>query len=218
MKRLAALPGWVLVVVWIAVPVTAVALLVESVRSDDEPAVGRAGLLGSTGIDVQTAELRRQRVEQGIADCSGLPTARSPAADGLPALQLPCLGGRGTVDLATLRGPAVLNVWAQSCAGCREEMPLFQRLHARAAGLTVLGVDYLDFQPERAIAFAGRVGVTYPSVADVDDELGPALRLTGLPTTLFVDAQGRLVAAEARTFTSYAELVGVVEEHLGVGG
>ena len=42
---------------------------------------------------------------------------------------------------------------------------------ASADGLTVLGVDYLDLQPQLALDFAGRAGVTYPSLADVDDRL-----------------------------------------------
>jgi hypothetical protein len=61
---------------------------------------------------------------------------------------------------------------------------------------------------------AEATGTTYPSVADVDGELKAPLRLTGLPTTLFVDADGRVVATERRAFSSYADVVAVVEDKL----
>lgn len=217
MRRLSGLPGWLLAVVWLAVPAAAAALVVGSLRSgegsdSDTPGAG----LGATEVDVQTAALQAQRERLGVADCSGLPVGAEPVDGGLPDVTLPCLGGAGAVDLASLEGPAVLNVWAQWCGPCRREMPVFQQLHERVDGLTVLGVDFRDLQPEDAIAFAGEVGATYPSVADVDEVLRGPLRLVNLPTTLFVDADGRLVATEVREYPSYAELTAAVEEHLGV--
>jgi len=217
-SRLAQLPGWLLTVVWILVPVVAISALVFALTGDDDGAADDGPpRIGSSGVDVQTAALQERRERAGIDDCAGLPTS-DPADDGLPALSLPCLGGAGDVDLSTLEGPLVLNVWAQTCGPCRDEMPLFQQLHRAAEGLTVLGVDYLDLQPHLAIDFAERAGVTYPSVADVDDQLRSPLRLQSLPTTLFVDADGRVVATEVKEFTSYDELAATVERHLGVVG
>ncbi len=217
MSRLSQVPGWLLTAVWILVPVLAISAVAYVLTGDDDAPTADTGppVVGASGVDVQTSGLQQRRERAGIDDCGGLPTTADPVDDGLPALALPCLGGTGDVDLSTLEGPLVVNVWAQSCGPCRDEMPLFQQLHRSAEGVTVIGVDYLDLQPELAIDFADRAGVTYPSVADVDDELGPALRLQALPTTVFVAADGSVVATEAREFTSYDELAAAVEQHLG---
>jgi thiol-disulfide isomerase/thioredoxin len=205
------------VAVWVVVPVLAVALVVVSLTGDDDEPSAREVLgLGTAEVDVQTPELQRQRKAAGIADCPAPSRAASSraAGPGLPAITLPCLGDDASVDLSTLRGPLVLNLWAQSCGPCRDEMPLLQRLHEATDKVTVLGVDFQDLQPGMALALADATGTTYPSVADVDGELKAPLRLTGLPTTLFVDADGRVVATERRAFSSYADVVAVVEDKL----
>jgi len=216
-RALRRLPGWLLVAVWVVVPVLAVALVVVSLTGDDDEPSAREVLgLGTAEVDVQTPELQRQRKAAGIVDCPAPSRAASSraAGPGLPAITLPCLGDDASVDLSTLRGPLVLNLWAQSCGPCRDEMPLLQRLHEATDKVTVLGVDFQDLQPGMALALAEATGTTYPSVADVDGELKAPLRLTGLPTTLFVDADGRVVATERRAFSSYADVVAVVEDKL----
>jgi cytochrome c biogenesis protein CcmG, thiol:disulfide interchange protein DsbE len=217
-RRLAGLPGWLLLAVWLAVPAVAVALVVLSLGDDPEEKAAAPHVpgLGAPDVDVQAPELRRQREAAGIADCPE-PSRQPPADPDLPALALPCLGDPGTVDLATLDGPVVLNVWAQSCGPCRDEMPLLQRLHAEADGeVTVLGIDFQDLQPELALELAEDTGVTYPSVADVEGGLKVPLRITGLPTTLFVD-EGQVVASDRGAYSSYADLTSAVSRHLGVG-
>jgi hypothetical protein len=96
-------------------------------------------------------------------------------------------------------------------------MPLLQRLHESSDAVHVLGVDFQDLQPGRAIALAEATGVTYPSVADVEGALKePPLSVRGLPWTLFVDRDGQVVATERGAFDSYADLTGAVSDHLGV--
>jgi cytochrome c biogenesis protein CcmG, thiol:disulfide interchange protein DsbE len=215
-RRLAGLPGWLLLAVWLAVPAVAVALVVGSLTGEPEKsAAPQVPGLGAPDVDVQAPELRRQRQAAGIADCPE-PSRRPPADADLPSLTLPCLGDPGSVDLSTLSGPLVLNVWAQSCGPCREEMPLLQRLHAQADGVTVLGIDFQDLQPGLALELAEDSGITYPSVADVEGGLKVPLRITGLPTTMFVD-DGRVVAIDRGAYSSYAELSSSVSRHLGVG-
>lgn len=213
MNALKRLPGWLLALVWLAVPAVALALVLVSLADDDDSA---APALVPVDVDVQTPALQAQRERAGVADCSRVPTGGEPVDGGLPELALPCLGGVGSVDLATVEGPALVNVWAQTCNPCREEMPVFQQLHERVDEVTVLGVDFGDLQPDLAIAFAAEAGVTYPSVADVEDALPPLLDLPALPTTYFVAADGEVVASETRAYETYAELAASVQEHLGV--
>ena len=110
---------------------------------------------------------------------------------GLPALTLPCLGGGANVDLAGLRGPLLLNFWAQYCTPCQEESPLLEQLSRAARGqVEVVGVDFIDPLPGRALAFAKEHGLTYPQIADPAAAAKGPLRISGLPFTFFVDAAG----------------------------
>ena len=171
-------------------------------------------------VDVDTPELRAQKKAAGIEDCPAA-TGTPPADAALPDLTLPCLGGGRDVDLSALEGPLVINLWAQWCEPCREELPYYQRLHEEAAGeLRVLGIDYLDPQPGGALALAEATGVTFPSLADPDGRLRQVWWVRGLPGVVFVDEQGRVTNPDARptylVIESYDQLADLVREHLGV--
>lgn len=182
---------------------------------DEASAPGSPLVAGPTGVDVDNAQLRDQRAAAGIATCPRpAGTAGDPVDGGLPAVILPCLGGGPDVDLAALRGPLVVNLWAQWCEPCRRELPYFARLHD--SGVEVLGVDFQDPLPSDALSLAEASGVRYPSVADVDGDLRAPLRVAGLPVTVFVDERGEATATLAQEFTSYDQLASAVEEHLGV--
>lgn len=173
----------------------------------------------ATHVDVDTPALRAQKAAAGIEDCR--PGTAAAAADGMPELTLACLGGGPAVRLSDLRGPLVVNLFAQWCEPCRKELPFYERLHQDGKGkVAVLGIDYLDTQPHGALALAEATGVTFPLLADPDGELRPEFRIRGLPGVLFIDAEGRITNdAGLPTFTvirSYDELTSMVREHLGV--
>jgi thiol-disulfide isomerase/thioredoxin len=122
------------------------------------------------------------------------------------------------VDLSTLRGPMVVNLWAQWCGPCREELPYYQQLHERAGDrVRVLGVDYQDTRPDWALDLLDQTGVTYPSLADPAGELRVPFRVRGLPGVVLVDEAGEVVHVEFLVIESYDQLADLVDEHLGVG-
>lgn len=171
---------------------------------------------GQARVDVDTPALRTLKRKAGIAPCPAA-AATPPAHDALPDVMLPCLGGGRDVRLSGLRGPMVVNLFAQWCGPCREELPHYQTLHEKAGHrLRVLGLDYLDTQPAGALALARTAGVTYPLVADPDGSVRTAFRVRGLPGIVLVDAAGRVVDVQYRVISSYAELRGLVRQRLGV--
>lgn len=194
-------------------------LLLAAGCADDAPPAGD-GTPRATHVDVDTPALRAQKADAGIADCpAGDGTGR--VEGGMPELTLACLGGGPAVRLADLRGPLVVNLFAQWCEPCRTELPYYERLHRDGAGkVAVLGIDYLDTQPDGALALAKETGVTFPLIADPDGLLRERFRIRGLPGLLFVDANGRITNdGGLPTFTvirSYDELTSMVREHLGV--
>ena len=91
--------------------------------------------------------------------------------------------------------PAVVNLWASWCAPCRAEMPLLAAIQRQRPDVRVVFVN----QGETAAAvqaYLARSGLRLEQVwLDPGSALGPAMGSRGLPTTLFVDAQGRIVDA-----------------------
>ena len=168
-------------------------------------------------VDVDTAELRSTKKRIGIQPCP-TPTGRngSPQGSDLPELTLQCLGGGPAITLSDLPGPAVVSLWASWCVSCPDELPLFQRLSEEAGDqVAVVGVDYQDVQPGKALALLELTEAVFPQLADPGGELAEHYRLTGLPAILLVDDTGRVTFERGR-IDSYRELLGVVAEHTGV--
>lgn len=195
----------------------AVVLLLASCAPAGDDGTGDGFTPPAVDVDVDTPALRAAKKAAGIADC---PTPIGPAPDAeepMPDVTLQCLGGGGPVDLTELRGPMVINLWAQWCPPCREELPYYQQLHERAGDrLTVLGVDHLDTRPELAIDLLAETGVTYPSLADPAGELRAPFRVRGLPGIVFLDEDGEVTAVEFVVIESFDQLAELVEKHLGV--
>lgn len=178
------------------------------------PSSGPFLAASSAGEDLQQA--RRQA---GIEDCPASSSTVAARADGLPDVTLECLGGGSSVRLAGLRGtPMVVNVWAQWCPPCRAESPHLREFAQRAGTkVALLGIDYSDPRPDLAIEFAGLVGWKHPQVVDPRRVLEGPLRLgTGIPVTLLVDAEGRIVHRVTGQLTSTQQLVELVADKLGV--
>lgn len=174
-----------------------------------------SGNVQESSVDVDTPRLRTLKKQAEVAACPR--TRARPVADGLPDVTLPCLGGGRAVRLTALRGPLVLNLFAQWCGPCRDELPFYQRLHEEAGGrVRVLGLDWMDTQPARALELVEDTGVTYPLLADPDGRTRAPLRIRGLPGVAFVGADGRLVDVEFLVIRSYPQLRALVEDKLGV--
>jgi thiol-disulfide isomerase/thioredoxin len=174
---------------------------------------------GETNVDVDTPQLRALKKGAGIAPC---PEATEPSnsAAGLPSVTLPCLGGGASVDLATLRGPLVLNLWASWCGPCRRELPIFADFATKHVGkIGVLGIDWNDTQPLAALKLARDSGVTYPLLADPQIDLAGIgdVPIRGLPVVVLIDADGQVAFHQAMEVKSLAELDRLVAQHLGTG-
>jgi len=122
------------------------------------------------------------------------------------------------LDIATLRGkPVVLNVWGSWCAPCRKEAPALQTAAdtLKAGGVSMVGINIRDLDPAPALAFEKAFRITYPSLADPDGSLLLALRgavsPSAIPTTLVLDADGR-VAARINGPTTTTTLVDLVRD------
>lgn len=127
--------------------------------------------------------------------CEELPDQPAAAGqDALPPLTLSCLGPGPAVSLDQLTGrPTLVNLWATWCLPCREEMPLLQDAFIEhGQQVRFLGVDTQD-SPEAAASFVADFQIGYPHALDPDGELLQQLGVRGLPVTLAIDGDGRIV-------------------------
>ncbi len=123
---------------------------------------------------------------------NGEPTAtpRPPATD----FALDTLAGE-SLHLSDYKGQVVLvNFWASWCPPCQDEMPALEAYYQdhKDEGLVILGVNVKD--SESAVrAFLEEYTVSFPVVLDHDAKAAGAYNITGLPTTIFVDREGRIM-------------------------
>jgi peroxiredoxin len=133
--------------------------------------------------------------------------------------------------LSDLKGqPVWLNFWGSWCPPCRAEMPeieaAWQELQPR--GMTMVGIS-LQENPDDAVAYADRVGATFPIAMDPDFIVGymtdagepdaaqqlksiaAAWQVRNFPTHVFIDKNGTVVAVILSQMTTecaveYSEL------------
>ena len=110
----------------------------------------------------------------------------------------------------------VYNVWGSWCPPCRAEAPALQAAAEQTADRAVfVGLNTRDLDPAPAQAFVRDAGLTYPSLFDPAGSLllgfAGDLPPSAIPSTLIVDAQGR-VAARVIGATTQTTLVGLIDD------
>lgn len=162
----------------------------------------------------QPTNLVEARKAAGIADCPA--SSDGPAVPGgMPDVTLDCLGGDTTLRLAGLRGPLLVNLWAQWCEPCRSEAAHLSAFASTQKKVAVLGIDYSDPSPALAIEFAQLTNMTYPHLADEEHQLKGPLGITGIPYTLLIDSSGKIIARHPGQFISLENVQQWVAEGLG---
>lgn len=187
---------------WVGLPA---ALAFAWWRSADCPALRRPLLAGlATGMLAWLAlnaalDLRRQ------------------SAPPLPQTTLTTLDGAPTTLQAHAGRPVVLNLWATWCPPCVREMPVFAEAQRRYPQLAFVLVNQGE---NRTLveAFLNDRGLALAHV--LLDPHSRSLQDTGaraLPTTLFFDADGRLVHSHLGELTR-ASLASTLARHFAVTG
>lgn len=119
----------------------------------------------------------------------------APGGQSLPAFA--SLSMRGApVQLQCLRGrPAVVNLWATWCPYCRSELHALAQAQGQYPEVQFVFVNQGEAPQTIAQFLQSQRLALDPVVLDGKGELARHYGQTGLPLTLFFDAQGRLVSS-----------------------
>ncbi len=106
----------------------------------------------------------------------------------------------------------VLNFWASWCTPCRAEMPHFETAYRayKDRGVLFIGLAVQD-DPAAAVALLKELGISYPAGPDPGNEIALAYQVSGLPTTIFISRDGKLVRKWTGTLTEQ-QLMAFTEE------
>jgi thiol-disulfide isomerase/thioredoxin len=130
----------------------------------------------------------------GNTNNESLDVAGKPAPD----FTLQSLEGKN-IQLSGYKGQAVLlNFWATWCGPCKIEMPWFVDLQKEYGpqGLQIVGVAMDDASKEDIAKFVKEMGVNYPILIGKEDVGNQYGGVNVLPTTFFIDRDGKIVARE----------------------
>ena len=117
----------------------------------------------------------------------GSPVPNCPAVFSNPSEKL---------DLAQYKGKVVLiDFWATWCPPCKKAMPFLNNLHREysKAGLTVLGIN-VDEESTQATEYLKTAPVDYAMSFDPQGECPRVFEVKAMPSSYFVDKQGKLRA------------------------
>ena len=101
-------------------------------------------------------------------------------------------GGRFNYEIGKV---TVVNVWASWCSPCRAEAPILSTFASKNPEIQFVGILTRD-NLSSAISFVNRFDLAFPTLIDdaVIASFRGSLPANAIPTTLIIDAKGRVAA------------------------
>ncbi|MBL1459055.1 MAG: TlpA family protein disulfide reductase [Methylophaga sp.] len=116
-----------------------------------------------------------------------------PSSPSLPELELSTIDSKPHMLTSYVGQPVVVNLWATWCPPCRREMPVFMKAQSDYQDIAVVMINQGESMQE-ITSFLASEGLELEHV--LLDQTSKTMRefgARGLPTTLFFDAEGRMV-------------------------
>lgn len=117
-----------------------------------------------------------------------------------------CLDSSPGVNIAAIKGPAIINVWGSWCGPCKEELPYFvEYFQTKDPQVQLIGVDVEEKRIEDGRMFARTNGIMWPNLYDQEGTTREYFGM-GVPVTWFIDGDGKLLYKKIGPIKSVEEL------------
>jgi cytochrome c biogenesis protein CcmG/thiol:disulfide interchange protein DsbE len=127
-----------------------------------------------------------------------------------------CLDSSPGVNVAAIKGPAIINVWGSWCDPCKEELPYFSEFfQTMDPQIQLIGVDVEEKRIEDGRMFARTHGIMWPNLYDADGSTRKYFGM-GVPVTWFIDGDGKVLYKKIGPFKSTEELRTMTFKYFGL--
>lgn len=177
-------------------------------KPDKEPA--------ADSVEEPVAEPTAEPTEEPVADSAEENKPDLTAGDSVLDFTAESFEGE-TVSLSDYSDAKLIlvNFFEPWCPPCVAEMPALETVYQeyKDKGLVILGMFYTEGMDDNVASVIEQTGVTYPILRGCGDLMGQTSQY--VPTTFFMDGQGRVVGEQIIGSLSLAEWEKVVKELLG---
>ncbi|MDD5038848.1 MAG: TlpA disulfide reductase family protein [Dehalococcoidales bacterium] len=133
-----------------------------------------------------------------------LPEVGTKVGNLAPDFELQNLDDGQVVSLSGLRGkPVLINFWATWCPPCNSEMPYLQQIYEEWSdrGLVMLAIDIRE-ESSVVKEFLTARNLSLPVYIDTDASVAQKYGISAIPTTYFVDKDGKIYEKVIGAFPS----------------
>ena len=128
-----------------------------------------------------------------ISGCSESTTGQPAAMEAAPDFKMTLFEG-GDFQLNAQKGKVVvINFFASWCVSCGEETPVIEKVSHKYPPQTVVFLAIaVDDTEKKAKEFKKKMGMTMPGGLDKTGKIKEAYGIYGMPTTFFIDRNGKV--------------------------
>jgi thiol-disulfide isomerase/thioredoxin len=147
-----------------------------------------------------------------VVACNQIELIDNPSED----VTAECLDSSPGVNVAAIKGPAIINVWGSWCDPCKEELPyFFEYFQTKDPQVQLIGVDVEEKRIEDGRMFARTNGIMWPNVYDADGSTRKYFGM-GVPVTWFIDDAGKVLYKKIGPIKSTEELRSLSFKYFGL--
>lgn len=147
-----------------------------------------------------------------VVACNQIELIDNPSQD----VTVECLDSSPGVNIAAIKGPAIINVWGSWCDPCKEELPyFFEYFQTKDPQVQLIGVDVEEKRIEDGRMFARTNGIMWPNLYDEDGSTRKYFGM-GVPVTWFIDDAGKVLYKKIGPIKSTEELRSLSFKYFGL--